>query len=90
MSRVDPAAQQETLSAFTLEEYKSIRAEILERIRETNMLIITASGGIGGAYAVLVSTFAREPHIKFSYSSAFTRFAFLMIVWTPVVFTFLV
>jgi hypothetical protein len=43
-----------------MEEYKSLRAEILERIREANTLILTTAGGIGGAYAVLVSTFAES------------------------------
>jgi hypothetical protein len=68
------------------EEYKSLRAEILERIREANTLIITTAGGIGGAYAVMVSTFAKEPHLKFSHASSFTLLCFLVMVWTPVLF----
>lgn len=76
-------------SDFQLEEYKSLRAEIIERIREANTLIITSAGGVGAAYAVIVSTFAREPHLKFSHASTFTILSFLVIVWTPVLFAVL-
>jgi hypothetical protein len=73
-------------SDLRMEEYKSLRAEILERIREANTLIITSAGGVGGAYAVMVSTFAKGPHLKFSHASSFTLFCFLVMVWTPVLF----
>jgi len=73
-------------SALRMAEYKSLRAEILERIREANTLIITTAGGIGGAYAVMVSTFAKEPHLKLSHASNLTIISFLIIVWTPVAF----
>jgi hypothetical protein len=69
-----------------LEEYKSLRAEVLERIREANTLIITTAGGIGGAYAVLVSTFAREPALSISHAGELVISCFLLIVWTPVAF----
>jgi len=69
-----------------LEEYKSLRAEVLERIREANTLIITTAGGIGGAYAVLVSTFAREPALSISHAGGLVISCFLLIVWTPVAF----
>jgi hypothetical protein len=72
-----------------IEEYKSLRAEILERIREANTLILTTAGGIGGAYAVLVSTFAREPHLKFSQANLFVNSCFLLIIWAPVLFALL-
>ncbi|MGA8550938.1 MAG: hypothetical protein WB678_11945 [Stellaceae bacterium] len=79
----DDAAQ------FRREEYNSLRAEILERIREANTLILTTAGGIGGAYAILVTNFAREPHLKFSHASFFVKFCFLLVIWTPVVFAVL-
>jgi hypothetical protein len=72
-----------------MEEYKSLRAEILERIREANTLILTTAGGIGGAYAVLVTAFAREPHLKFSHASFFVNSCFLLIIWAPVLFALL-
>jgi hypothetical protein len=74
---------------FRKEEYRSLRAEVLERIREANTLILTTAGGIGGAYAILVTTFAREPHLKFSHASFFVNFCFLIVIWTPVVFAVL-
>jgi hypothetical protein len=70
-----------------MEEYKSLRAEALERIREANTLIITTAAGVGGAYAVIVSTFAREPHLEFSRASGFTIISFLVIMWAPVLFS---
>ena len=72
-----------------MEEYKSLRSEILERIRETNTLIISSAGGIGGIYAVIVSTFAKEPHLKFHSASGLTILSFLVMIWTPVVFAIL-
>jgi hypothetical protein len=74
------------ITAMRLEEYKTLRAEVLERIKETNTLIITAAGGIGGAYAVIVSTFARPPVLSFSHASGFVLLSFLVMVWTPVAF----
>lgn len=74
---------------FRKEEYNSLRAEILERIREANTLILTTAGGIGGAYAILVTTFAREPHLKFSHAGFFVNFCFLIVVWTPFIFAVL-
>jgi hypothetical protein len=76
-------------ASFRTEEYISLRAEILERIREANALILTTAGGIGGAYAILVTTFAREPHLKFSHASFFVNFCFLIVVWTPFIFAIL-
>src|SRR4051812_4867152 len=72
--------------ALRLEEYKTLRAEVLERIKEANTLILTAAGGIGGAYAVVVSTFARHPVLSFSSASGFVLLSFLIMVWTPVAF----
>jgi hypothetical protein len=69
-----------------MEEYKSLRAEILERLREGNTLIITTTGGVGGAYAVIASTFAREPHLEFAHASGLTIISFLVIMLAPVLF----
>jgi hypothetical protein len=83
----EPVAVEKTPSIeLRLEEYKSLRAEVLERIREANQLVITSAGGIGGAYAILVSTFAREPVVSLSHASALVAACFLLVVWTPVVF----
>jgi hypothetical protein len=74
---------------FRKEEYKSVRAEILERIREANSLILTTAGGVGGAYAILVTTFARKPYVKFSHAPLYVNAFFVILMWTPFIFSVL-
>jgi hypothetical protein len=74
---------------FRKHEYDALRAEILERIRDANTLIYTTAGGIGGAYAIIVTTFARAPQPVPSGTSFLVMLWFLIIIWTPVIFAFL-
>jgi hypothetical protein len=77
----------EISAAMLIEEYKTLRAEILSRLGEANTIVLAGTGGIGAAYLALSAASFNAHHVSFKSQSGFLDTCFLMILWTPFFFS---